>query len=479
MEVLYSRQVAGDHSHRKGAVVETMTGLTLGIADWVTSTTYSHLSTDAITAAKRAILDTLGVSLAGSTQPVGRIVTEYARGVGASGKAGIIAGGFKTDPVNAAFANGVLAHSIDFDDTSQLSPGRLGHPSSGVMPAVLAAAEKIGASGESAITGLVVGIEIYAVAGAGPGTPYFHNAGVYNALAAASAAASIMGLDSQRARMALAIAASHAAGLSKNTGTMTKPYHAGNAASGGLRGALLAQTGFSGDPNILEGPQGYIQAFHGPVPINIGETLSGLGNPFHIISPGLAVKKYPTCFLNHRGLDALIPILIENDIRPDAVAEVVLTVPHRGWLDLAEPDSGLRSKFSIQYNLAEVIMSRKIVIESFDDDHSMRPEVRHLMRQIKLEVDTSIPSAYDQASNPVRIRLKDGRVFKGQVDTPHGNWDQPLTLNELLDKFRDNAERVMSRSACNQLVDQVMRLEDINDLSKLSDIFTFGDLALN
>ena len=219
-------------------------GLTESIAKWIIATEYEDLPVEAVTAAKRAMLDTLGVSLAGATQPVGEIVLDYTRSAGGAPQASVIAGGMRTSLAEAAFANGVLAHATDFDDTWL----PVGHPTCTVFPVVFALAEELGATGRDVVTAFCIGLEIHGKLGIGHHTPGFHSTGVYGVLAAAGAASKMLGLDEWQIRMALAIAASHASGIGKNIGTMTKPYHSGNAAAGGLRAALLGEGGLQRRP---------------------------------------------------------------------------------------------------------------------------------------------------------------------------------------------------------------------------------------
>ena len=442
-------------------------GLTDSIARWIIGTTYDDLPQEAVTAAKRAMLDTLGVSIAGATQPVGRIVIDYTREAGGTQEASVIAGGMMTSLADAAFANGVLAHATDFDDTWL----PVGHPTCTVFPVVLALGEKLGSSGRDIINAFVIGLEIHGKIGIGHHTPGFHSTGAYGVLAAAAAASKMLGLDEWQIRMALAIAASHASGIGKNVGTMTKPYHSGNAASGGLRAALLAKAGFTGDPEPIDGPRGYADTFMDGT-YDAQATIATLGKPFHVVSPGIGVKKYPTCYLNHRALDAILKLVIANDVRPEQVEEVVVTVPYEGWLNRMDLDFGLRAKFSLQYNMAEAILSRKIVIESFDDDYVNRPEAREMMERVRLQEDPSIPLEYQDASNPVTLHLKDGGTLYETVDVPHGDWDDLLSQEELLGKYRDNANRVLSPDDVQRTIDLVLGLEGLREIGELARVYT-------
>lgn len=448
----------------------TKISVTEAIASWITSTTFNDLPEAAVTEAKRAILDTLGVSLAGSTQPVGKIVGDFTRELQGNPEAGIIGNGYKGTAVDAAFANGVLAHAVDYDDTWL----PVGHPSCTVFPVILSLGEKLNSSGKELIEAFVIGLEIHGKVGYGYNTPGFHSTSVYGVLGAAAAAAKLLRLDAWQVRMALAIAGSHASGLGKNSGTMTKPYHAGNAASGGLRAALLAKAGFNGDPDIL-GPSGYPATFMRTEDYDAQTTIAALGNPYHIVSPGIAVKKYPTCYLNHRALDAILNLATSHNIQPEDVEEVVVTVPHDKWLNRTELDFGLRAKFSIQYNMVEALLNRKVVIESFEDGRVFRPEVQDMMQRVRLNVDSSIPKEYENAANPITIQLKDGRTLNDRVDIPHGDWDDRLTQEEILAKYQDNAKRVLTPDNCLRSAELVLGLERLDTITELAQIYTLTE----
>ena len=449
-------------------------GVTEVMCRWIVNTTYDDLPTEAVMAAKRAMLDTLGVTLAGATQPVGRIVINYTRDAGGEAEAGVIAGGMKTTVANAAFASGVMAHALDFDDIWL----PVSHPSCTVFPAALALGEKQAASGKQLIEAFVVGLEIHGKTGQGLGkwvhmsTPGFHTTAIFGVMAAAVASAKLLRLDEWKTRMALAIAASHASGILKGSGTMVKAYHAGNASSGGVRAALLARQGFTGDPDVIGGPRGYAETFMGRGRYDPQATIAGLGNPFHVVFPGIGVKKYPCCYLIHRALDAILRLVMDYDVRPEQVEEVVVTVPHEGWQNRSEVDDGMQAKFSLQYNMAEAILARKIVIESFEDAYVNRPEAKEMMKRVRLEVDPSVPQEYHLASNPVTMSLKDGRLLNSRVDVPHGDWGDPMSLDELLAKYRDNALRVLSPRNCQRTVDLMLGLEKLEDIGELAEIYT-------
>lgn len=440
--------------------------VTEAIARWIAGTGYEDLPPEAMRVSKEVILDTFGVALAGATQPVGQLAIGYARGEGGIPDAGVIGGGFRTGAANAAFANGVLANALDFDATAL----PVGHPVCSIFPAVFALGEKLDLPGKKVIEAFVIGLEVHGKVAYGyglqEGPARGSSVGVYGVIGAAAASAKLLGLGPWQTRMALGIAASHAGGIKKNAGTMTKPYHAGNAAAGGVRAAALACAGWTATPEPFEGTLGFADEFMGLDRFDPEITTRGLGRPFHIVDPGIAIKAYPTCHRNVRGVDAVLKLVLEHDIRPEQVEHVTVTVPNEGWMNQPHPEDGLVAKVSLQHNVAEAILHRRVGIESFDDTEVSSSEARAMTAKVELVVDPSIPSEYLDASNPVAIRLKDGRELRERVDVAHGEWGDPLSLEEIERKYTDNARRVLHRDDCDRLRDLVLKMETLDSVAE-------------
>ena len=436
--------------------------VTQAIAQWTTTTRYADLPPEAVQVVKRMGLDTLGVSLAAVTEPAGRIIVDYTREAAGSPEASVIGGCYRTSTADAAFANGVLANALDFDDT--WFP--FGHPSCCVFPATMALGEKLQSSGKELIEAYLVGLEIWGKLRQGitdDGPSGFATVGIFGVLGAAVAASKLLHLTAGETVVALGIAASQAGGLGKSTGTMTKPYHAGNSAGGGIRAALLAQAGWTADPEPLEGPMGLLELAMGPGRFDPSRTIDALGNPFHVLEPGIGVKKYPTCYLNHRAIDALLKLVNRHDIRTHQVEQVTVAVPNETWMNDPNPENGLRARLSLQHNLAEVLCRGNVTIESFDNDRVHSREIRALMARVVMKVDSSMASGYRQVRNPLTLRLKDGRELTEQVDVPHGDWDDPLSEQEVLAKFRDNARRRLSGEECERTAQLMLHLDELDD----------------
>ena len=226
-----------------------------------TKSRYEDCPPAAVDAARRAILDCLGVMLAGSIEPAARIVPEVARAEGGAPLGHRGGHGRRTGAVWAALANGTAAHALDFDDTNF---AMMGHPSAPVLAAALAAGELALADGRAVLVhAFLLGFEVETTLAEVINPAHYehgwHATCTLGTLGAAAAAARLLGLDVTRRVTALAVAASQASGLKENFGTMTKPFHAGHAARSGVLPALLAREGWTASEQAIEGPQGYLQ----------------------------------------------------------------------------------------------------------------------------------------------------------------------------------------------------------------------------
>lgn len=452
-------------------------GITERLAHFIVGTSFDSIPNEAITKAKYATLDLLGVMLAGVNDPIGKIIIKYAKERGGVPEASVIGGGFRTSAEMAALANGTMSHALDYDDVG-LS---VGHPSICVVPTALAIGEKLNSSGKEMLEALIVGYET-----AGKisfGSKYvraekgLHTAPLFGTMGAAAAAAKLLQLDVNQVRAAFGIAASQVAGLGANAGTMTKPLHAGTACRAGIMSALLAKEGFTGHADIIETSHGYGDSFFGKGNYDEQKITGKLGDPFHIIAPGITVKKYPCCMLNHRALDAILQIVEENNVLHEQVAAIIVGVPRN--ISPLRPDAltGLEGKFCLPYTMSAAVVDRKINLGTFTDEMVQRPVIREMMSRVELQLREDVPIyngtlSSGRAGNPIAVRLKDGRTYENQVNTPRGTPEEPLTLQELADKYRDCAQYVLSREQRERSISMVLALEDVKNIGELMNVVT-------
>src|SRR2546422_325778 len=344
------------------------------LAEFVVKSRWEDCPAAAVDAARRAILDCLGVMLAGSTEPAARIVQQIAEAEGGAPLATIVGTRRRTGAVWAALANGTAAHALDFDDTNF---AMLGHPSAPVLSAALAAGELALADGRALVHAFLLGFEVETTLAEVINPAHyekgFHATGTLGTIGAAAAASRLLGLDAAQTRTALAIAATQASGLKENFGTMTKPFHAGHAARSGVLSALLARDGFTASEQAIEGPQGYFAV------LSAGKRdermLDSLGAPWKILETGVAVKPYPSCACTHSIIDSTLELQRTHKITPEQVAEVTVSVNAAvpRILIHANPRSGLEAKFSGEFSAAAALCEGRVGIATFRDDKTDDP----------------------------------------------------------------------------------------------------------
>ena len=285
------------------------------------------------------------------------------------------------------------------------------------------------------------------------------------------AAGKVMGLRQQQLGHALAIAVSEAAGSRQNFGTMVKPFHAGHAASCGVRAARLASLGMTGAAEALDGPLGFfaLLSFGQAQPDSVAEAL---GRPWDILAVGLSVKKYPCCFATHRAADGVLDLRFENGIGAGEVSSVRVTVPVGLMAPLIHrrPRTGLQAKFSLEYVVAAGLVDGAVTLASFTDRMVQRPEITELCERVEITEDGSI----ETQSNPiedghvdVELTLRDGRRLRRTVREPRGGPGQPLTAEQLASKFNDCAAGILDEEQATSALSRLRRLEAEPDLRAL------------
>ena len=423
--------------------------------------------------AKLHILDTLGVALAGVDEPDAKITLEYCARLGASAEASIWGTRQKAAASTAAFANGLFAHALDFDDWDAII--RVGHPSSMIVAAALSLGESINASGGEFLKAYVLGLEAIAkMAGACPNVQErgFHATPVWGSLGAAFACASLLGLEADKIRAALGIAASGAGGIHRQQGSMVKPFHAGNAARNGAEAALLAKAGFTADPAIIEAPRGFCDTFFGPGKCDYDKMITNIGKPYFIESPGLGLKWHPCSAPQFLAADAALHLRREHNIRYEDVAKIEVSIPplRYGRHYAAEVKTGLRGKFAINYVVALCILDGKLELTTFTDEKVQEPQVQEALGKVQVICDETIPEPGPYC--PVSVELKNGARHSFTAKVAKGHPKNPMTQAEVTEKFRGNARLAISDAAAEEVIGCVAKVETLRDVSKLAALIT-------
>ncbi len=440
------------------------------LSRFIAETKYADIPKEAIGIAKKAVLDFLGVAIAGSNEPAAGILSRHVKEMGAVGKARVFGGKYRTSPELAAWVNGAAGHALDFDDTDSVAAGFNMHPSVPILPAVFALGEEFDLSGKELLAAYIAGFEVEArvgaAMGAGSSEAGWHPTSVVGTIAAAAASASALKLNANEIQMALGVACSLASGSVRNFGTMTKPLHAGNAARNGVVAALLSKRGFTADPDILNGDFGFCSLYTAGQVRCMAEEPMAHGE-WKILTVGLAFKPYPSCRDTHGCVDAVLYLRNRFNITPDQVDDVVCCVnPNQARnLGFTCPQTGNESKFSMQYCVGAALARGRLAMEDFRDSIVVEPAVRALLPRISL---LSRPMPKDEQE--VRIRLRNGNEHTHRVTRPKGDPTNPMTDEELLCKFRGNTKAFLTAECADNAVDLIKNLENVKTILELSEI---------
>ncbi len=446
------------------------------LSEFASRTRLADISAEAIAATKRHILDCTGVALAACAEPPGRIVVDVTREQGGHPAAAILGSDLRTSIVSAAWANGALAHLLDFDDTG------FSHPTACILPAVLAMAEEKSASGADVVAAVCIGLEVFErMSSSGRQHEHvfrhrgFHPTSLYGCSAAAAGAGSIAGLNPKQMGVALGLAAANAGGLTQHFGTWGKGIHAGNAARAGVTAVLLARKDYVADPQGLEGEYGFYSAFHGDGNYDLGKVAPGLGTHWSIVDPGLTVKRYPCCGGNLRALDAAEALVREHNIRIEDVERLEVDV-HPDLLDIVrfhKPTDGFRGKFSIDYVLAAMLLDHRVDLDSFSDEYCRSPRMRAALDKVQVNQHADWPNdGAARRRTPVTIAMKDGRTFTKSVEKVRGSPGNPMTRDELVGKYRSCASRVLKGEQLERSIVALETLETLPAIRGLIDTLT-------
>lgn len=439
-------------------------GLTRRLAAFFTDMDYADLPKEARKAARRGVLDWMGCALAGSPHPTVDILVGTLAALKSSGMAPVLGRNIRLGLREAALANGQMGHVLDFDD-SHLD-GVILHASSPVLPALLAIAETRRISGRELITAYALAFEAGVRAGRAAPRHHaggWHLTGTLGTIAAAVAVAKALQLDGERMANAMALAATQAAGMQQNRGTMAKSLHAGLAASNGLLAALLASNGYDGSDEILEGKRGFCRIYSSET----DETalLDQLGSRWEILRNGH--KPYACGVVLHPAIDAMIGLGRQIG-DTDGVRRVELRVNPAAVsiTGVVKPRSGLKAKFSLIHTAAVSFLDRAAGVEQFSDTRAQGRDVAAFSTQISVIADEGL--ARDQAA--ATLWLHDGTSLTHRVEHASGTADNPMSEEALEAKFSANAAPVIGSEATARLLEAIDRLEQLEDVTELTRI---------
>ena len=450
------------------------------VSEFVANAGYADIPPDVMELGKKSILDGMGLAFSGSVARTGAISRDYVKTLGVTKEESTVIGTPMKAPARfAAFINGVSIHADDYDDT-QLAVaknrvyGLLTHPTVAAWASTLAVAEAGGRSGRDALLAYHVGVEVESkIAEAIAPRHYvegFHSTGTCGVFGAAAALAKLRGYDAEKTARALGIAGAQSSGLRENFGTMTKPFQAGHAAEGGVLAADLADHGWTAADNILEAPVGFFRAAGGGFDPN---AIDGkLGAPWTFHDPGVSIKPFPSGSLTHPGMTEMLRLIREYDIKPEQVEN--LDVGTNSYMPTAlihhHPTNALEGKFSMEFCMATLLLYRKAGLTIFLDDVVRRPEVQAMIARVHFGVNEEANAAgSDKMTTILALHLKDGRTINGRADFGKGSPADPMSYQDVAEKFLDCAEFAKwPKAKATQIVETVHKLETVSDIRALT-----------
>lgn len=456
-------------------------GLTAVVADFAVGTTFGDIPAEVNHLGRKSILDALGPAIVGAITPTCEVLQGYLAGLGLPAQGATVIGTAQRLPARfAALANGTATHADDYDDTMQAATGKFQgiHPTAPVLSALLAKAETSGRmlSGRELLHAYQVGVEVACKLFDATAPEHilngFHSTGTCGLLGAAVAVSVFEGAPAATIRTALGIAASSAAGLQENFGTMTKPYHAGRSAEGGIVAYDLAAAGFTASPIILEAKRGFFQAYGGGwQPERI---VGRLGNPWSFVDRGIWLKPWPTGSLGHPAMTVFLDLATRYDIDPAKVRRIMVRTSeniHRTLLH-HRPKTELEGKFSLEFCIAALVQDRRLGLRDFTDEYVESTPIQRLIELIDYQTFSEAEAraaGYSIVTTFGEIELEDGTVVSDRRDYGKGSQSNPMSDEEVVAKFLDCCAYADWRAdKAQRIVDIVWRLDDLLDTADLT-----------
>jgi 2-methylcitrate dehydratase PrpD len=444
------------------------------LARFAVELNYREIPAEVIDRVKACILDTLAVSVYGSTKPWSRTVSKLVRETGARGRSTVFGGSWKAQAAQATLANGVMAHAFELDNVRQ--PGSGVHPGATAFLPAFAMAEEKKTNGKALLTAFVAACEVVSRVGVAAGNSLerrgFHAPGLTGTFAGAVAAGRLLGLNQRQMVNALGIAGSYSGGLIEfsrcREGAMVKRLHLGKAAEGGVTAALLASEGFAGPESVLEGNFGFCQTFSDSP--DLPYLTHRLGTKFESLN--ICIKRC-ACHINaHAPIEALQKLREKIGFSPGDIQEIVvggiekLVTHHANY----QPKDLMMAQYSIPFCVALSLYFDPTDPGSFDESKLTDKKILAMMRRIRLETDSEIEQkGWDRAAR-VTIGLANKQRHSSLVIHFKGTPRNPLSHSEVEDKARKLTHRLLSERQLDGLVKAVDQLEKIDDVSRIGDL---------
>jgi 2-methylcitrate dehydratase PrpD len=424
---------------------------------------YGALPREAVAIAKMGLSDCVAVMIAGSGQPAIKVLSATLAGLGGPAEATLHFSGRRMPAPYAAWINGAAAHVLDYDDVAK------GHPSAVIVPALLAEAEVMGATGARILTAYVAGYEVWMDLVTREPDNYqmkgLHPTSLLAAVAAAGACANLRKLDAPSTTHALGIAAIEASGLTASYGTMTKSMQVGRAAHNGIMAARLAAAGMNAAPDTLDHDRGFLRAISPNGKVDVNRPVRADGR-WHIVEHGLSVKRYPACYCAHRAIDGALELRAKSAPKVADIERIEVTVGkiQASILKNSRPHTAVDAIFSAEFAVSAALIAGNVGLQEMRDDFVTRPDVQALLSRV--QVLTTDERADDDPTlaphDRVRVVLRGGDVLdSGPVRYPLGNAKRPMQPDDLRQKFMDCISAGNPALDADYLWSQLQRFESI------------------
>lgn len=440
------------------------------IADYIASFRYENIPWEVVQQAKMVILDTLGVTLAARVKDteISRLITEFVHSLDQKEESTLIGTTYTSTCLNAALANATMAHDIvELDEVHSKANT---HTAAVIVPTALAVCEKEKKTGKDFIAAVVLGYDVECRLGVALDdmamyARCFHPTSICGCFGAVAAAARLLELDKEEIRNALGLAGCQASGLiawETEPLHMSKSFQAGIPARNGITATLLAQLKYAGPPAIFDGEYNIFDAFSGKH--NYVLLTEDLGTRFDIMGAGL--KQYSCCRHIHSPLDAFLQLLDNYALCPEEIEKITVRVSETAAL---MTDNNELVTHNAQYALAMAAFDKKVEMNQYRDQRYKNPEVQELSQKIKLIADPDLQKLYPlRWVAIVTVDTKDGRSFTKRVDHAKGDPENPLTPEEIKEKFLSLIVDGIGIDRSQQIIDILEELEKVEDIRELS-----------
>ncbi len=439
------------------------TALAQVTGSFVAQLRYAQLPPAAVALAKLGLADCVAVMVAGSREPAVATLRAALLTVGGPAEATLYFSRERMSAPSAAWINSTAGHVLDYDDVA------FGHPSVVIVPAILAEAEAIDATGADLVTAYVAGYETWLELITRERANYqmkgWHPTPLIGALAAAAACANLHRLDDDAAASALGLAAAQASGITASYGTMAKAMQVGKAAYNGLISARMAAAGMRAADDALDHERGFLRAISPAGDVDL-KRAPRFRSHWHSVEHGLSIKRYPMCYCAHRAIDAALEVSATHRIAAADIAGIGVTLGkiQAATLKNHQPRNGLDAIFSVEFAIAAALIAGNVGLHEVSDEFVARADVQALLQKVTVSAHEDYDPAWPSMArfDQVHVRLNDGKTLSSEpVYRALGDAKRPLAPADLRAKFADCFAAGKSTVDAGRLLGQLQHIETL------------------